>query len=85
MGIHEKPAKKLARIPTYYVTDTVQEDAGDGNVRILNYERVNGQLVLQFECIVASTKLVTVSKKLAEIASSICDCEHARLPGMKVH
>lgn len=85
MGVHAIPAKMLGRVPTYYVTDTLQEDAGGGNVRIWNYARVNGVLVPQFECIVASGKLVSVSKSLTEIAQEIFNSERLRIPGDHVH
>lgn len=85
MGVHTYPAKMLGNIPRYYITETVQEDAGDGNVRILNFARINGVLVPQFECIVASAKLVVVSRKLTDIAQAIFDSERLRLPSAKVH
>lgn len=85
MGMHTFPAKMLGKIPTYYVTHTIQEDAGGGNVRIWNFARVNGVLVPQFECIVSSAKLVTVSKSLAELALEVFNAEQLRLPGVKVH
>jgi hypothetical protein len=85
MGVHTIPARMLGRIPTYYVTDTAQEDAGGGNIRIMNYARVNGVLVPQFECIVASIKLVAVTKVLADLAQDVFVAEQLRLPGVKVH
>lgn len=85
MGMHAFPAKMLGKIPTYYITDTVQEDAGSGNIRVLNYARINGVLVPQFVCIVASAKLMVVSRKLADIAQAIFDSEQLRLPSAKVH
>jgi hypothetical protein len=85
MGIHAIPVKMLGKIPTYYITDTLQEDAGGGNVRIWNYARVNGVLVPQFECIVSSVKLVAVGKRLADLAQAVFDSELLRLPGDHVH
>ena len=85
MGIHQFPAKMLGKVPTYYVTDTVQEDAGGGNVRILNYARVNGVLVPQFETIISSLKLVMVTKNLTELALEVFNAEQLRLPGQHVH
>lgn len=85
MGVHANPAKMLGRIPTYYVTDTIQEDAGSGNIRIINYARINGVLIPQFVCIVASAKLVVVGRKLTDIAQEIFNSELLRLPSAKVH
>lgn len=85
MGIHAAPAKLLGKVPTFYVTDTLQEDAGDGNIRVWNYERVNGILVPQFKVIISSLKLITVTKSLTELALDVFNAEQLRLPGQRVH
>lgn len=85
MGIHGFPATMLGKLPTYYVTDTVQEDAGGGNVRIWNYTNRNGVLVPLYQCIFPSRRLVTVGRMVAEFAQDILKSEEVRAMGMKVH
>lgn len=85
MGMHTFPAKMLGKIPTYYITDVLKEDAGDGNIRVWNYSRKNGVLVPEFECIMVSTKLLTVGRDLSEFAQCVFNATQVRAPGAKVH
>jgi hypothetical protein len=85
MGMHPFPARMLGKIPTYYVSEVIKEDAGDGNVRILNYARKKGVLVPEFEVIMSSAKLLLVGRTLSEFAQEIFNSEQIRGPGMKVH
>lgn len=79
------PAKMLGKIPTYYITDVFQEDAGSGNVRILNCERRNGVLVPQFEVIMPSATLLPIGRKIADFAQGVFNDSQLRMPGVKVH
>jgi hypothetical protein len=85
MGIHAIPAKMLGNVPTYYVDDTLQEDAGNGNIRVWNYERMNGVLIPQFKVIIASRSLLLVGRKVADFAQSVFNEQEMRLLGDKVH
>lgn len=85
MGMHSFPAKMLGKVPTYYITDILQEDAGNGNIRVWNCTRKNGVLVPQFEVIIPSVSLMMVGKKTAEFAQSVFNDLRLRGPGMKVH
>ena len=85
MGMHTFPAKMLGRVPTYYVDDVFQEDAGNGNVRVWNYVRKNGVLVPQFEVIIASRSLLLVGRKVADFAETVFNAEQVRTPGSYVH
>ena len=85
MGMNTFPAKMLGDIPTYYITDTIQEDAGGGNIRIWNYARIKGVLVPQFQCVVASTKLLTISRHINDFSKIIAHAEQVRGIGDHVH
>lgn len=85
MGKHTIPAKMLGRIPTYYIDDVFQEDAGNGNVRVWNYVRQRGVLIPQFEVIISSRALLLVGKKVANFAQEIFNADQLRIPGDKVH
>lgn len=85
MGMHRFPAKMLGKVPTYYIDDVFQEDAGNGNVRVWNCTRKNGILIPQFEVIIASRSLLMVGKKVADFAQDVFNEEAIRGPGMKVH
>jgi hypothetical protein len=85
MGMHTFPAKMLGKVPTYYIDDVFQEDAGTGNIRVWNYVRHNGVLVPQFEVIIASKSLLMVGKKVADFAQSVFNDAQLRIAGDKVH
>ena len=85
MGKSTSPAKMLGTVPTYYVTDTIEQDAGDGNVRIFNYARINGVLVPQFECVIASPKLLLIGRRIAGVAQEVFNSVQLRIPGIHVH
>lgn len=85
MGIQTFPAKMLGKVPTYYITDVFQEDAGGGNIRVWNCTKRNGVLIPQFEVIIPAAALLTVGKKVAEFAKSVFNESQTRGAGMKVH
>lgn len=85
MGMHTFPAKMLGKVPTYYITDVLQEDAGGGNIRVWNCTRRNGILVPQFEVIIPAIALVAVGRKVADFAQGVSNDHQLRLNGEKVH
>lgn len=85
MGMHTFPAKMLGKVPTYYIDDVFQEDAGNGNIRVWNYVRKNGVLIPQFEVIIASKSLLMVGRKVADFAQSVFNDSQMRELGTKVH
>jgi hypothetical protein len=85
MGIHQFPAKMLGKVPTYYITDIIQEDAGNGNIRVWNCTRRKGVLIPQFEVIIPSVALMAVGKKVATFAQEVFNAEQLRIPGDHVH
>jgi hypothetical protein len=85
MGMRPFPAKMLGKVPTYYITDVLQEDAGNGNVRVWNCTRRNGVLIPQFEVIVPAASLMMVGRKVANFAQDIFNDLQLRELGTKVH
>jgi hypothetical protein len=55
-------------VPTFYVTDCIREDAGDGNVRIWNCIHRSGLLVPQCEVIIPAGKLQMIGRDVSEFA-----------------
>lgn len=84
MGIHTAPSR-MTGISTYYVTDTTQEDLGDGNVFVRNYRRRNGILVPEFNCIIASPNLLRASTRFLTFVRTINNKGEWRDVGAKVH
>jgi hypothetical protein len=58
-------------VPTYYVTDIVQEDAGNGNIRIWLCSRRADVLVPQCELIMAARSVVSLSMETLDFARGI--------------
>jgi hypothetical protein len=58
-------------VPVYYVTVTVPEPAGGGNVRIWNCCDRSGILVPQCEIIIPAINLVVAARRIAEAAQEI--------------
>jgi hypothetical protein len=85
MGVHSTPAKMLRAIPTYYVTETTQEDLGNGHILIKNYSRRNGVLVPEFNGIIAAPNLAVASAKFMEFVQSMLESQQWRGYDMKVH
>lgn len=85
MGIHSFPAKMLGKVPTYYITDVIQENAGAGNVRVWNCTRRNGILVPIFEVIIPALTLCSVGRKVANFAQEVFNAEQLRLPSDRTH
>ena len=78
MGIHDTPIIADAfGVPTFYVTDIVKEDAGAGNIRIMNCQRRNGILIPQCEIIVPACRLLPIGKEVSAFAHDIFMREHA--------
>ena len=82
MRTHDTPSKMT---DTYYVTDTTQEDLGNGNVLIRNYRRRNGVLIPEFNCIMASPNLLRVSTRFTTFVQMLVSQEQLRSAGVKVH
>jgi hypothetical protein len=85
MGIHQFPAKMLGKIPCYYITDVIQEDAGNGNIRVWNCTRRKGILIPQCEVIIPAAALLLVGKQVADFAEGVFNAEQLRMPGQHVH
>lgn len=69
MGIHEAPRMADSfGVPTFYVTDIVKEDAGAGNVRIMNCQLRNGILIPQCEIIVPAVRLLAMGREASAFA-----------------
>lgn len=86
MGIQRLPSKMTGGLNTYYVTDTTEEDLGNGNVLVRNYSRRNGVLVPEFNCIIASKNLAEASAKFAAFVQLLVEQDQQwRSLGMKVH
>lgn len=84
MGIQVSP-KQRRFIPTFYISDVWQEDAGNGNVRVWNCIKRNGVIIPECEIIIAATNLLLAGKKVADFAQTIFNGEQLRGLGMKVH
>jgi hypothetical protein len=85
MGVHNAPSKMMGEIKTYYVTDTTQEDLGNGNVLVRNYRRRNGVLVPEFNCIIASPNLLKASTRFTAFVQMLVNREPWRDVGAKIH
>lgn len=85
MGFHSTPSR-MTGVSTYYVTETTQEDLGNGNVLVKNYSRRNGILVPEFNCIIASSNLALASMQFHTFIQSLIERETQwRARGVKVH
>jgi hypothetical protein len=62
-------------VPVFYVTVTVPEPAGGGNVRIWNCCDRSGILVPQCEIIIPAISLVVAARRIAEAAQEIFSAE----------
>lgn len=58
-------------VPTYYVTDIVQEDAGNGNVRIWLCTKRADVLIPQCELIMAARAAIACSSEAKDFASRL--------------
>jgi hypothetical protein len=58
-------------VPTYYVTNIVQEDAGGGNVRIWLCTKRADVMIPQCEIIMAAHSAVSLSEQAIEFARSL--------------
>ena len=64
-------AAKWTSVPTYRVTEVFHEDAGHGEVRVWNCDRVNGVIIPKCEIIIHCTDLLTCGKQVADFAKTI--------------
>jgi hypothetical protein len=83
MGRHETPRMADSfGVPTYYVTDVVKEDAGCGNIRMMNCQIRNGILIPQCEVIVPASRLLPiVSEASAFVRDIFCREQALLMPG----
>lgn len=58
-------------VPTYHVTNVVQEDAGNGIVRIFLCEKRNGTLFPHCEVIVAAATSLLLSQQCTDFALGV--------------
>jgi hypothetical protein len=78
MGIHTtSPMVDAFGVPTYYVTDIVQEDAGNGNVRIWLCTKRADVLIPQCELIMAARSAISLSSEAQDFASRITNNRRA--------
>lgn len=87
MGIHNIPSKMTGGLNTYYVTETTQEDLGNGIVLVRNYSRTTkGVLIPEFNCIIASPNLLRASTKFTTFVRTMSKREEQwRDAGVRVH
>lgn len=85
MGMLTRDRKLRMNIRTYYISDILQEDAGNGNVRIWNCSRKSGILVPECEIIIAATNLLIAGRMVSEFAQNVFNSEQLRMMGEKVH
>lgn len=72
MGVHSTPQMADAfGVPTFYVTDIVQEDAGNGNVRVFLCTKRAGVLSPQCEVIMSAATLLILSKESTAFAEDL--------------
>jgi hypothetical protein len=58
-------------LPVYYIDTAIPEDAGNGNVRIINCVTRHGVLIPQYECIIHSTRLIVAGRAVSMKAQII--------------
>jgi hypothetical protein len=58
-------------VPTFYVTDIVTEDAGNGNVRIWNCVLKSGLLMPVCEVIVPASRLLRIGRDASDFAMDL--------------
>lgn len=72
MGMHQGPAvPDTFGLPTYYVQDILQEDAGNGNVRIWVCAHRGNVAVPQCELIVSAETALLLARRSADFAEAI--------------
>ena len=62
-------------VPVFYVTVTIPEPAGGGNVRVWNCCDRSGILVPQCEIIIPAINLAMAARRMAEAAQEIFSAE----------
>jgi len=62
-------------LPCYFIDSAIAEPAGDGMVRVTNYQTRNGVLIPQFETLIHSNKLILANRVLAEMAAQVFKME----------
>lgn len=58
-------------LPCFFVDTAIPEPAGDGMVRVTNYNTRNGVLIPQFEVLIHSNKLLLANRNLADMAAKV--------------
>lgn len=73
MGMHDREplVADVTGLPTFYVTDVVREDAGNGNARIWNCTVRSGILIPQCEIIIPAQRLFLIGHAASEFAAQI--------------
>jgi hypothetical protein len=72
-------------VPTYFITDVIQEDAGNGVARIWNCSNQGGVLVPECKIIVHSTRLVQLGMDVHEFALQLYRREQINLMMANCH
>jgi hypothetical protein len=82
MGYQQAPQMaEVFGVPTYFVTHTIREDAGNGIVRSWNCELRNGVLIPHCEIIIAAERLAIIARQSLEWTSDRAIVELRSLAG----
>lgn len=71
MGMSHAFRSDRPNIPTYYVTDLIKEDAGNGVARIWNCAMYNGVIVPQCEILIHSNRLIHLAREASSFANEL--------------
>lgn len=66
---------EVGSLPVYFIDTVLTEDAGDGNVRVINCVTRGGVLVPQFEVIIHASRLLLAGRAVAEKAQAVFNTE----------
>ncbi len=69
-------------VPTFYCSDVVREDAGNGNARVWNCVIRGGVLVPQCELIIPAPRLLVLAKAAYVFAADLCQQQTVLHTGM---
>ena len=82
MGMHDTPQMAdTFGVPTFYATHVIRENAGYGNVRVLNCTMRGGILIPNSEVIFPATQIVTVCRDIASFAQDLFLAEQMMMAG----
>lgn len=62
-------------LPCYFIDTAIPEPAGDGMVRVTNYQTRHGILIPQFEALIHTSKLLVANRAFATVAQQVFDME----------